>query len=140
MKSKAPLALMEQLVMVLVFALAAALCLQVFAFAQNTSQHHGAQDRAVAEAQRAAETLKACAGDFGQAAERLEAQWEGGTLTLTLDDNWTPVAGGQAGAYQLTAREIDSGEALLGRAEVAVTTAQGDLLFSLPVAWQEVAP
>lgn len=31
MRSKAPLALMEQMVMVLVFALAAALCLQAFA-------------------------------------------------------------------------------------------------------------
>ena len=31
MRSKAPLALMEQMVMVLVFALAAALCLQSFA-------------------------------------------------------------------------------------------------------------
>ena len=30
MKSKAPLALMEQMVMILVFALAAALCLQAF--------------------------------------------------------------------------------------------------------------
>lgn len=32
MRSKAPLALMEQIIMVLVFALSAALCLQVFGF------------------------------------------------------------------------------------------------------------
>ena len=39
MRSKAPLALMEQMVMVLVFALAAALCLQAFALADRISRH-----------------------------------------------------------------------------------------------------
>lgn len=38
MRSKAPLALMEQLVMVLVFALAAALCVQVFVLSGQTSR------------------------------------------------------------------------------------------------------
>ena len=38
MRSKAPLALMEQMVMVLVFALAAALCLQAFALADRISR------------------------------------------------------------------------------------------------------
>ena len=40
MHSKAPLALMEQIIMLLVFALSAALCLQVFALSGRIS--HGA--------------------------------------------------------------------------------------------------
>ena len=54
MRSKAPLALMEQLVMVLVFALAAALCVQVFVLSYQTSRRNEARDRAVLEAQNAA--------------------------------------------------------------------------------------
>ena len=38
MKSKAPLALMEQMVMLLVFALAAALCLQAFVQSDRLSR------------------------------------------------------------------------------------------------------
>ena len=59
MKSKAPLFLMEQLVMVLVFALAAALCLNVFVQAQQISDAAARQDEAVLIAQNAAELLKA---------------------------------------------------------------------------------
>lgn len=38
MRSKAPLVLMEQLVMVLVFALAAAVCLRLFVGAENIAR------------------------------------------------------------------------------------------------------
>ena len=41
MKSRAPLALMEQMVMLLVFALAAALCLQAFVRSDNISRQSG---------------------------------------------------------------------------------------------------
>ena len=59
MKSKAPLVLMEQLVMVLVFALSAAVCLQVFALSGSLSRTCEARDRAAVIAQNAAEALKA---------------------------------------------------------------------------------
>ena len=54
MRTKSPLALMEQLVMVLVFALAAALCLQVFVLADKTSRHNADVDNAVLLAQNTA--------------------------------------------------------------------------------------
>ena len=57
-RSKTPLALMEQMVMVLVFALAAALCVQVFVLSDRTSRYGKARDRALMEAQSAAEALK----------------------------------------------------------------------------------
>ena len=46
MHSKAPLALMEQIVMLLVVALSAAHCLQVFALSGRIS--HGMEDKALA--------------------------------------------------------------------------------------------
>ena len=58
MRSKATLYLMEQLVMVLVFALAAAVCLRLFVGAQNTAEETSRRDGAVIAAQNAAELLK----------------------------------------------------------------------------------
>lgn len=67
MKGKAPLALMEQLIMVLVFALAAALCIQAFAASNRISQKAADMDRAVQLAQSAAEIMKNRGGDIAQA-------------------------------------------------------------------------
>ena len=64
MKSKAPLALMEQMVMVLIFALAAALCLQAFALSDRMSRGSELRDGAVILAQNAAEVCKAGGGDW----------------------------------------------------------------------------
>ena len=58
MKSKSSLLLMEQLIMVLVFALAAALCLQVFAKSAEIARQTACQDAAVQIARNAAETYK----------------------------------------------------------------------------------
>ena len=136
MRSKAPLALMEQLVMVLVFALAAALCVQVFVLSDQTSRRNEARDRAVLEAQNAAEELKSVHGDFQQMTELYGGTWNGQLWGRSYDKNWKPDNGT---AYNLLVVPADSGEALLGTAEVMVYTAEGDLLASLPVAWQEVA-
>lgn len=58
MKSKASLFLMEQLVMVLVFALAAALCMSIFVRANEISSETARRDEAVIIAQNAAQILK----------------------------------------------------------------------------------
>ena len=58
MKSKATLFLMEQLVMLLVFALAAALCLGIFVRADRISAETKERDEAVILACNAAEMLK----------------------------------------------------------------------------------
>ena len=54
MKNKGSLVLMEQLLMVLVFAIAAAFCLQAFALSQKISRQFTQTDRASAAAQSAA--------------------------------------------------------------------------------------
>ncbi|MDY3985979.1 hypothetical protein [Dysosmobacter sp.] len=135
MRSKAPLALMEQLVMVLVFALAAALCVQVFVLSDRTSRRNGARDRAVLAAQNAAEELKSVHGDFALAADLYGGTWNGQLWGRSYDESW----GRDGDAYHVLVIPADSGEALLGSAEVTVYTAEGDVLVSLPVAWQEVA-
>ena len=51
MRSKTPLALMEQVIMVLVFALAAALCLRAFVLSDRISRDCEERDRAIMAAQ-----------------------------------------------------------------------------------------
>lgn len=131
MRSKAPLVLMEQLLMVLVFALAAALCLRTFVFSEQMSRQSESQDRAVTTCQTVAETLKHCQGDYAAAAVLTGGTWDGHTLGVSSGEK-TP------GDYVVFATPADTGDALLGGAEITAFTADGQWLFGLSVAWQEV--
>ena len=136
MKSKAPLMLMEQLVMVLVFALAAAVCLQVFALSGRISRVCEARDRAAVVAQSAAETLKACGGDYAQAAQRLGGRWDGRLWAVDYDENWKQTETDEA--YRVCVSPAESAQALLGMADITVLDGEGGEIFSLRTAWQEV--
>lgn len=127
MRSRAPLALMEQLVMLLVFALAAALCVQGLTLADRMSAQNAARDRALLEAQNAAEALKA--GRVQTFAREEEA------LLLWYDAEWAPCGPDQA-VYRLEVRPQDSGHPLLWSALVQVEDGQGRALAQLPVAGQ----
>ena len=114
MKNKTSLLLMEQLIMVLVFALAAALCLTAFVKADRISRETVRRDEAVLLAQNAAQVLKATSGDVERAAE-------------TADGS----------GYRLEIEQIDTYD-LLGQAEIRVWQ-EGELVFTLRTGWQEVA-
>ena len=137
MRNKAPLALMEQLVMVLVFALAAALCVQAFVLADNRSREMENRDRALLEAQNAVETLKSCGGDYRAAAQLCRGTWEDTAVQVFYDEAWQTVEEDRA-VYTLTIAPAASGHPLLGRAEVLVYETEGGQLCTLPAAWQEV--
>lgn len=64
MKNKAPLSLIEEMIMTLVLALAAAICLMVFAFSDNVSNESKERDEAVFKVQNAAECLISGNGDL----------------------------------------------------------------------------
>ena len=135
MRSRAPLALMEQAVMVLVFALAAALCLRAFVLADGISRQVEATDHAVLWAESAADTLKAREGDLSRAAAELGGEVDGQRWTILLDENWQETAG--ESAYTLTVQPVESDQPLLGKAQIDVAEKNGDSLFSLEVCWQE---
>ena len=115
MKHKASLLLMEQLVMILVFSLASALCLQIFARAETISEETARRDQAVILARNAAELLKATGGDM-EAVENLES----GDLGITVIRQGSPVPG-------------------LALAEIQVCFEE-TTLFSLETGWQEELP
>ncbi len=103
MRSKAPLILMEQMVMLLVFALAAALCLQAFVKSDSLSSRSEARDKAAVLCQTAAETVRRYGGGarnaLARAAEDLGAEYseEFVTLSLNYDENWEPIPAGDCG-------------------------------------------
>lgn len=134
MRSKAPLALMEQAVMILVFALAAALCLRVFVWSDRTSKRLAAVDRAVVEVQNTAESLKRAGqnrgGDLASLMDTLECQY---------DKNWElcPPGGEEKAAFDLRVEEAESDVPGLARAHIYVEDlSDGSILFEVTVAWQ----
>ena len=136
MRSKAPLALMEQMVMLLVFALAAALCLQAFLKSDAISTRSEERDRAAIQAQNAAETIRHYGGDMGNAlslaAQDLGAGYEQGVLWQDYDKDWNPAPDGP---YRLTAQGVPTETDGLWTAAVAVESKDG-LLFEMNISWQ----
>ena len=138
MRSKSPLALMEQVIMVLVFALAAALCLQVFVLSDQMSEKNRDTDRAVLLAQNTAEMIKACGG-VEEAAEAV-----GGTIRQAMWSSYyyedlTPAPDAESGYYHVGVLPMNSGVEGLGQAAIEVFRWDGNEgLFALTVAWQEV--
>ena len=112
MRSKTSLFLMEMLVAVLIFALCAALCIQVFARAEEISLETARQEDALLLAQNAAELLRS-----GMAAE---------DVIQTL-----------SGGYELQIEPINTEVSGLQKAEITVYFEEIPL-FSLITGWQEV--
>ena len=136
MKSKAPLALIEQVLMMLVFAVTAAVCLRVFAYAETLSATNEYKAFAVNEVRSAAELLKAGSGDYAAAGEALKGSpADGGGFTLCYDAEKQRVESG--GVLTLTVSPLFSPVNGLGRARVSFAFGE-EPLFETEVSWQEV--
>lgn len=135
MRSKTPLALMEQVIMVLVFALAAALCLRAFVLSDRISRESEARDRAVAAVQTVAEVLKNCRGDYEKAEQIAETALDNTDIVIYHSDQWED----RADTLCITVTPVATGSELLGSAEIAARDSSGDAIFALTVSWQEVS-
>jgi len=124
MRNKAPLAMMEQLMMLLVFALAAALCLQAFVMADSMSEQNARKDAAIISVQNAAETVKGCSGDLSASQELLGGTLSGDTLHIAAEEG------------TLTVKLLPCDQPYLGTAQVLMTDEDGSALFSVTAAWQ----
>ena len=139
MRSKAPLALMEQVVMVLVFALAAALCLQVFVVSDRMSEKNKDIDHAVLLAQNTAEMLKAYGG-VEEAADAVGGEIRQMMWSSYYDEDLNPVPDQASAYYEVNTLPENSGVEGLGKATIDVVRFDGnEALFSLTVNWQEVS-
>lgn len=136
MKNRGTLVLIEQAVMLLVFALAAVLCLRAFLWANETSREIIARDGAMLQAQNAAEVLKHTRGDFDAAAEQAGGIRDGEHWVVFYDEDWNVTV--EDPAYTLRAVSGRSDLEYLGRAEVSVYQGEAELAV-LEVCWQEVS-
>lgn len=152
MRSKAPLVLMEQMVMLLVFALAAALCLQAFVSSDQMSKRSEARDRAVVLCQNVAEAIHGSGGDVGEALRTVTGQsltTNDGEFLVQFDENWDLIDVNQSFSYGkqyyfMWVNELDSAVSGLRRAEVYVESiapsdGEATRIFQIEVAWQEVS-
>ena len=151
MRSKSPLALMEQVIMVLVFALAAALCLRVFVFSELASTRNEAVDRAVLECQNAAEFLKSTGCPADEAQKELAAHMGGtmsqGLVQICYDEDWNVIpANNEDCVYVVEMQGMPSGVEGLVKAHIRAAAVKdisvggsGESLFAIDAAWQEVS-
>lgn len=137
MKRSAALVLIELVIMLTVFALAAALCVQAFAWADNRSRQSAAADMALVQAQNAAELLKHHRGDFSSAARDQGVQWDGTAWIISYDAGWK--MSNDSPAYILRAEPVPGETAFLGQAKLTVLDREGAVLAELSVCWQEVS-
>ena len=114
MTSKTTLSLIEQIIMVLVFSIATAICLKIFVYSNNLSTENETRDHAVSMTRNAAEILKATHGDIDKAASSC-GSYDG--LSINID-------------------KVETGSEYLGKARVYVTDNNGEI-YALEVCWQE---
>lgn len=136
-RSRAPLVLMEQVIMVLIFSLAAAFCIQAFALSGKVSGSLEKRDHAMNVSQTLAETVKARKGDYRQVQKDLGGQIEKDGIALPYDADWELLPEGEKAVYQAVFAETDR-QQLCRKGQVTVKECDGGAtLFSIPVAWQE---
>ena len=135
MRSKAPLVMMEQIIMVLIFALASALCVQMFVLAENLSKRTEAQNRAVVEVQNAAESIKA-KGLEAYVQEKEAEQIKDGFM-LFFDASWNRVSEQEQAVYHIKICPYNSDSEYVWSMDIVATEKDGEELFRVPVAGQK---
>ena len=124
-RSKAPLAHMEQIIMILVFALASAVCLQAFVYSDQLSRTDEQRQNAMAKASQVTEYCKANHGDLEKAGEILGADITEDSLEIRYPKD------GMILSLRLT-EQTD----YLQKAVVSVTSLEGEEIYIMDIAYQ----
>lgn len=135
MKNKAFLPILEQLCMIFIFAVACAVCLSVFSFANKISRDRDSLDKSVIIAQNAAELLKSNKGDLQACAQILSGNADEDSLVVFYDKDGLPVDNNDAAYLMLSATIKDAPNELTRSAEIEVTR-NGETVFELEILWQ----
>ena len=135
-ESKAPLVLMEQVIMVLVFALVSAVCIQAFALARTTSLRMTERDHAMKVSQTLAETVKSSVGDPEAVCKEIGGGIDGEQLFFYYDSDWKVVSTSADASFRMVfEKEAGDGFCKYGRITVSDTDGEREI-FSMRVAWQ----
>lgn len=134
MKNKTSLLLIEQALLLLVFALASAICLQAFVWADVQSKENADRDRAMIEVQNAVEIAKAVRGDWMRAAAIYGGVGNEEGWSIGYDGDWNQDSEKQL--FVLRVAGIESGHPFLGTASVQLWDGE-TILLETQAAWQE---
>ena len=137
MRNRSTLVMIEHIVMLLVFAVAATVCVRMFALSETLSRKYEATDRAVLVTQNVAEMLK----NNGPVwiAEQPEVLHTGeDTWAVFYDEKWN-ATGAETMVYALVIKVSEDMDESLWRAELVVMTESGEELFRLSVMGQTEA-
>jgi len=138
-RSKSTLFLIEQLIVIAVFAVCATACIKIVTSAYFYAVESRDVSNAILVAESGADSFKAVSGDFGSAAALLGGiaiNRDGATVLLVYyDENWQ-VSGEETAEYVLSLTDKQSGgpPSRLLRADLSVGIIGGDELVSIPVA------
>ena len=133
--SRSILFMMEQLVVILVFAVCSVVCVSIFVESYLMEQRTLETKNAILTAGSGAESYKASGGRAGDAIAALggiAGAVYSGDPAVFYDDKWNPCAEDQA-VYVLRIIRLYEGDSLLLPAEITVGRIDGDELFTLPV-------
>lgn len=136
MRNKAKLVMIEQIVMILVFALAATICVRMFVLSEKLSKTYGDTDRAVLAAQNAAELLKSD-GIAGYISETNVIQTAQDEWVTFFDSKWSVTDEEDKRKFSLKVNYTEDEDACLWRADIVVCSAEDVELFCIPVAGQK---
>lgn len=125
-RSKAPLALMEQIIMILVFALTAAVCLQAFVYSNTLSKKGENENLAASHAQEVVEYCKMLGGDLDQVCGSLSGERTESGLKVSYEEDRMTVY-----------LAVTDSSPWLEKAKVRVEMEDGSEIFSLDTAWQK---
>ena len=147
MRNKSSLTLLEIIIMVMVFALAAALCLRAFVYSKKLSAQDKIRVLAERQVQTAAEVIKAAKGDANIAAAMLSGMGQEGNVftldngfELLYDQDWKPHPAVSGYHYHYAVRITVSKDGCLGKAVITALDSTGAELYSLVSSWQELRP
>ena len=138
-RSKSTLFLIEQLIVIAVFAICATACIRIVTSAYFYAIDTRDISNALLIAESGADSFKAAAGDFWIAGEMLggEVDYRDGTTKLVVyyDERWQ-VAGNEPAQYimRLTAGQSGTLILRLSSGDLSIEKVGGDVLVSFPIA------
>lgn len=128
-RSKSTLFLIELILAIGIFAVASAICIQLFVRAHLLSRRSEALTHSIYAATSAAEVFKATNGQSDRMAELLSATDEGGRLVVYYDSSWAVVPAPVADGFVM---QIDlADQSGLAEAHIQVTDAAGGEVYAL---------
>ena len=140
-RSKSTLFLIEQLIVIAVFAICAVACISILTSAYFTAGDSAATSQAILAAESGAEVFKATGGDFEELVNILggigEIAGSGNTvITIYYNDAWQACTQGNASyvlSFAIDAPRVSRGISLYS-GELTVEKITGEELVSFPVA------